>query len=73
VAPGTTVKDIDATDPQVAEGYRFPGSPTIRVDGTYVDPAFVDPDDYTPRCRLFRSTTGLVRIAERLWIEGALR
>lgn len=73
VAPGTTFDDIDATDPNVARTHRFPGSPTIRVDGKDVDPAFVDPGDYTPRCRLFRSDSGLVRVPERRWIEDALR
>lgn len=73
VAPGTTVRDIDATDPEIAKTHRFPGSPTIRVDGKDVDPAFLDPGDYTPRCRLFRSDSGIVRVPERRWIEDALR
>jgi hypothetical protein len=73
VAPGTTVSDIDATDPEVAKSHRFPGSPTIRVDGRDVDPAFIDPGDYTPRCRLFRTVSGIVRVPERRWIEDALR
>jgi hypothetical protein len=73
VAPGTTVIDIDATDPEVAKNHRFPGSPTIRVDGKDVDPAFIDPGDYTPRCRLFRTESGVGRVPERRWIEDALR
>ena len=63
----------DATDPEVARRHRFPGSPTIRVDGKDVDPSFIDPGDYTPRCRLFRADSGIVRIPERQWIEDALR
>ena len=47
LAPTTTVEDIDATDPAVAERHEFPGSPTIRVDGRDVDPSFQDPGDYT--------------------------
>lgn len=73
IAPETAVSDIDATDPEVAKTHRFPGSPTIRVDGKDVDPTFVDPGDYTPRCRLFRSDSGIVRVPERRWIEDALR
>ena len=34
--PGTPIREIDATDPRVAERVRFPGSPAIRVDGTDV-------------------------------------
>jgi len=73
MAPGTAVRDIDATDPDVARIHRFPGSPTICVDGRDVDPAFIDPGDYTPRCRLFRSSSGIVHVPERRWIENALR
>src|SRR5207244_10383292 len=47
VAPGTPIQDVDATDPGVADHVRFPGSPTIRVDGVDVDPTYIDPGDYT--------------------------
>jgi len=73
VAPGTPIRDVDTTDPAVAERVRFPGSPTIRVDGRDVDPTYVDPGDYTPRCRLYRTAEGLRGLPERRWIEAALR
>ena len=72
VAPGTAITDVDATDPQVAEGVRFPGSPTIRVDGRDIDPSYVEPEDFAPRCRLYRTSTGLRRLPEREWIVKAL-
>jgi hypothetical protein len=72
LAPGTPVDDIDATEPAVARRYRFPGSPTIRVDGRDVDPSFVDPGDYTPRCRLYRTSDGLRGLPERGWIKAAI-
>ena len=72
-APGATVDDIDATDPKVARRHRFPGSPTIRVDGQDVDPLFEDPGDYTPRCRLYRTSDGLRGLPERAWVEAAFR
>ena len=73
LAPGTTLDDIDATDPTAAERYRFPGSPTIRVDGRDVDASFQDPGDYTPRCRLYRTSEGLRGLPERGWVEAAVR
>ncbi|NJD29539.1 MAG: hypothetical protein FIA92_14760 [Chloroflexi bacterium] len=73
LAPGTEIKDIDATDPAVAQRHRFPGSPTIRVDGRDVDPSIQDPGDYTPRCRLYWTVEGLQGVPERAWIESALR
>ena len=73
VAPGTPVDDIDATDPDAARRLRFPGSPTIRVDGRDVAPGFTDPGDYTPRCRLYSTVLGLRGLPERSWIEAALK
>lgn len=71
-APATQVHSIDATEPDVAQRLRFPGSPTIRVDGVDVDPSFVDPGDYTPRCRRYRTEAGLAGLPERRWIVAAL-
>ena len=71
VAPGIFVTEVDATDPVVAARIRFPGSPTIRVDGQDVDPSYMDPGDYTPRCRLYRTSGGLRGLPERAWIVDA--
>ena len=73
LALGTTIEEIDATDPDVAERNRFPGSPTVRVDGRDVDPSFQDPGDYTPRCRLYWTAEGLRGVPERAWVESALQ
>lgn len=73
LAPGTPVDDIDATDATVAERHRFPGSPTIRIDGRDVDPSFQDPGDYTPRCRLYWTADGVRGLPERAWVESAIR
>lgn len=73
LAPGTTVEDIDATEPAVAERTRFPGSPTVRVDGRDLDPSFQDRGDYTPRCRLYWTREGLRGVPDRTWVESALR
>ena len=72
VAPGTPIHDVDATDALIAARLRFPGSPTIRVDGVDVDPTYVDPGDYTPRCRLYLTSAGLRGLPDRRWIEEAL-
>lgn len=71
-APSATVRDIDATDPTVAVQMRFPGSPTIRVDGLDVAPGFMDPGDYTPRCRLYRTAEGPRGLPDPAWIATAL-
>ena len=66
------VDDVDATGPDVAQRYKFPGSPTIRINGADIEPGFSDPGDYTPRCRLYATTAGLKGIPERRWIEDAI-
>ena len=67
------VTSIDLTDADTANQYCFPGSPTIRIDGRDIEPGFVDPGDYTPRCRLYQSPRGLVGVPERSWIGAALQ
>lgn len=67
-----TLVDVDATDPAVAASHRFPGSPTVRVNGVDVEPHFVDPGDYTPRCRLYRIRGGLGGLPDAAWVEDAL-
>src|SRR5713101_9071073 len=68
----TEVDDIDATDPSVANEYRFPGSPTIRIDGRDVEPGFEDPGDYTPRCRLYFTSGGIRGAPEAAWVSAAI-
>ena len=71
--PGGAIEEVDASDPDVATALRFAGSPTIRVDGVDVEPGFVDPGDYTPRCRLYWTSAGLRGVPDMAWIEAALR
>ena len=72
IVPRAVIVSIDATDPSVAASLRFPGSPTIRVDGIDVDPSYSDPGDYTPRCRLYRTAAGLRGLPDTEWIRSAL-
>jgi glutaredoxin len=66
------VIDIDATSQEVATATKFPGSPTIRINGEDIEPGFVDPGDYTPRCRLYLTASGLRGLPDPQWIEDAL-
>ena len=69
---GDGFEEIDASDPEVAERLRFPGSPTIRIDGVDVEPGFEDPGDYTPRCRLYATAEGLRGLPDRTWIAASI-
>ncbi len=66
------IRSIEVADDAIAERVRFPGSPTIRVDGVDVEPGFVDCDDCTPRCRVYQTSAGLRGLPERSWLVTAL-
>ncbi len=51
---------------------RFPGSPTIRIDGIDVEPGWEWSGDGTPRCRLFATSQGLRGVPQAEWIDIAL-
>jgi hypothetical protein len=55
-----------------AERARFPGSPTVRIDGEDVDPSAKDRRDFGLECRLYRTEDGLVRTPPEAWIRAAL-
>jgi hypothetical protein len=60
-------------DQAAAERARFPGSPTIRVDGRDVEPRAEPPASYTLACRLYRHEHGLSGQPAEHWIRDALR
>lgn len=65
-------RSIEVADDAIAERLRFPGSPTIRVDGLDIEPGFVDCEDCTPRCRVYQTAAGLRGLPERSWLVAAL-
>ena len=66
------IDDIEVGDPETAERVRFGGSPTIRIDGTDIEPGFVDDGDYTLRCRVYSTSEGLKGVPEAGWITSAI-
>ena len=66
---------INVQDEATAQRVRFPGSPTIRVDGEDVAPPDGD-DQYTLRCRVYPTSSGLTGVPEknaiREKIQGAM-
>ena len=55
---GIEVSEVTVEDE--AERLRFPGSPTIRVDGTDVDPGETDQQPFGLTCRVYRRADGRV-------------
>jgi hypothetical protein len=61
-------------DQAAADQARFPGSPTVRVDGHDVDPGSEPAAEYVVGCRLYRLEHHFAGQPEERWIrEGLLR
>ena len=58
---------------EAAEGERFLGSPTVRVDGADVDPGAGERRDFGLKCRLYRSNEGTSGLPPEGWIIQAVR
>ena len=67
-----TVTPVEVPDLATGERVKFPGSPTLRIDGADVDPSYEDTGDYTPRCRVYMTASGLKGVPERAWVEQAV-
>jgi hypothetical protein len=71
--------DIDAElrtsligDLAAAERARFPGSPTIRVDGRDVEPGSEPPAEISLACRLYRLEHRFAGQPAERWVRDAL-
>jgi hypothetical protein len=58
--------------PEAAERERFLGSPTVRVDGTDVEPGAADRSDFGLKCRIYRSNGAVSPTPPDKWIRSAL-
>lgn len=66
------VERVEVEDEATGEEVKFPGSPTIRINGVDVEPGFESPDEYAPRCRVYFTSEGLCGLPERSRVEAAV-
>ncbi len=59
-------------DQAAAERVRFPGSPTVRVDGRDVEPGGEPVTEYIVGCRLYRLERRFAGQPEEGWVREAL-
>jgi hypothetical protein len=59
-------------DQAAADQARFPGSPTVRVDGRDVEPGSEPATEYIVACRLYRLEHRFAGQPEERWIREAL-
>jgi len=55
-----------------AERKRFLGSPTLRVNGSDVEPGAAERSDFGLKCRLYRTDDGVSGVPEDEWVLRAL-
>jgi hypothetical protein len=68
----TELRTTLIVDQAAADQVRFPGSPTVRVDGHDVEPGSESATEYTVACRLYRLEHRLAGQPEEAWIRQAL-
>ena len=66
------VRTILIIDQAAAEEARFPGSPTVRVDGRDVEPGSEPPSEISVACRLYRLEYQLAGQPTEGWVREAL-
>ena len=59
-------------DQAAADQARFPGSPTVRVDGHDVEPGSEPAHEYVVGCRLYRLEHRFAGQPEERWVREAL-
>ena len=59
-------------DQAAAERARFPGSPTVRVEGRAVEPGSEPANEYVHGCRLYRLEYRFAGQPEDGWVREAL-
>jgi hypothetical protein len=59
-------------DQAAAQQARFPGSPTVRVDGHDIEPGSEPATEYVVACRLYRLEHRFAGQPEERWIREAL-
>jgi hypothetical protein len=69
----TAVELVEVPDDAAAQGQRFLGSPTLRVDGRDVEPGAELRTDFGLKCRLYRTKDGFAGVPLDDWVLEALR
>jgi hypothetical protein len=63
---------VEVADTDSAADLRFLGSPTIRVDGSDVEPAADERREFVLSCRVYPTERSLAGQLDEAWIREAL-
>ena len=67
------VSEIEIASPGQAETYAFPGSPTVRVDGSDVESGLYGLTSFGVSCRSYVVNSKRQGMPDREWIVKAIR
>lgn len=67
-----TIELVEVGDDETAARLHFLGSPTIRVDGSDVEPGANARRDFAVSCRVYCGSAGVVRQPDEAWIRDAI-
>jgi hypothetical protein len=63
---------VEVADPEAAGRLRFLGSPTVRVNGSDVEPGAQERGDFVFSCRIYRTERGFSGQPDEAWVRAAL-
>jgi hypothetical protein len=66
------IEVVDMTSEEQAQERRFPGSPTVRVEGRDVDQRLNGRTEFTLADRVYRTDRGLAGWPDASWVREAL-
>ena len=66
------ITEINVTDSDHAVALEFPGSPTIRIDGTDIEPDLPQTNSYGLMCRTYMVDDKRQGVPRREWIRDAI-
>ena len=72
-AVAAEIHDVEVSGPADAQSKRFPGSPTIRVNGADIEPEVEDLDRFGMMCRIYRDGVEMHGVPPRQLIERAMQ
>lgn len=72
IAPDQPIELREITTDAAAQAEQFLGSPTVRVDGTDIEPSAATRDDYGLKCRLYATPAGLRHTPDDETLTAAL-
>ena len=67
------IRMVEVPDRDAATRLRFLGSPSVRVNGSDVEPGGDDRGEFVLSCRVYRSDRGFAGQPDEAWIRAALR